>query len=300
MDIETRARAKINLHLEVLNRRPDGYHNIFSLMARVGLHDLLKLGCDLNRRSAGGLDLTLRTDGGDFARIIEETPLETNLIVRAIRAYCTRVGLSGAVHVAIEKNIPAGAGLGGGSSDAGAVLNALNERLGLLSREELMAMGSRLGADVPFCMTGGAAFCEGTGDKITRVDCRFRHHVLIAHNGTHVNTAEAYRSLNRTNYPQRSREELERTRREITSRCMTGDAGALSSVARNDFERPVFERHESLARVKLVLIEGGADLAAMTGSGSAVFGLFRDRTSMERTAASLSAQGVWSGQTEFM
>jgi 4-diphosphocytidyl-2-C-methyl-D-erythritol kinase len=300
LDIETRAHAKINLHLEVLNRRPDGYHNIFSLMARVGLHDLLKLGCDLNRRAERGLELFLRAEGGAFSHVIEETPLEKNLISLAIRAYCARSGLSGAVHIAIEKNIPAGAGLGGGSSDAAAVLNALNERYDLLSREDLIGIGRSLGADIPFCMTGDAAFCEGVGDRIKKVSCSFRHHVLIAYNGTHVATAGAYQTLNRTKETRKSREELGRMRSEIASICMNGDISALSTRTWNDFERPVFERHESLARIKTAMIEGGADHAAMTGSGSAVFGLFQNEEPMEYVRAALEIMGIWSCKTEFM
>ncbi len=161
-----RAHAKVNLHLEVLNRRDDGYHNIFSLMASVALHDLLKLEESSARELSGGIDIAVavKNNGGIHGSVIDSIPAHENLIARAATLYYERAGMNGKAVFSIEKNIPAGAGLGGGSSDAAAALKLLNGRLGKFRDDELAEMGSKIGADIPYCLHGGFAIGRGIGE----------------------------------------------------------------------------------------------------------------------------------------
>lgn len=300
MEIETRAHAKINLHLEVLNRRPDGYHNIFSLMTRVGLSDLLKLRCNLYWRSPVSLEVGLRVTGGSFARVIEKTPAGDNLITRAARIYCERAGLSGGIEVEIEKNIPAGAGLGGGSSDAAAVFTALNDLYRAFSTEELLGLGAGLGADIPFCMTGGAAFCEGIGERISPVKCNLGFAVVIGFDGTHVNTAAAYRGLGRTTESMRTPGYIERKRNELARLCRQDLEIDNFDLLQNDFEPLVVRDNPTIGELKSALLHGGAVHAAMTGSGSAVFGLFTSRERAAESADAVRSRGAWAHTCDFM
>ncbi len=281
----------------MLNKRQDGYHNILSVMAQLDLFDLLKLKHIRVSDRNGGLAVDIQADGGDFAGILGSVPVDENLIAKASRAYFNAIGKSGEVSFSIRKNIPAGAGLGGGSSDAAAALVMLNEHFEdafgeKLNRGDLARLGAGIGADVPFCLAGGMAICEGVGEIMEPVMNGLRHRALIAFGGVQVSTAQAYRSLGRGTENVYSPEELAR-RRELLRECLSrGDVVRLKALARNDFEIPVFAAHPGLPEIKQLMYGAGADFTIMTGSGSGMMGLFGDRGEERRAARALRAMGA--------
>lgn len=287
-----RAHAKVNLHLEVLNRRDDGYHAIFSLMASVALHDLLKLEECTVRELSGGIDIAVavKNSGGSHAGIIDAIPAHENLIARAATLYFERAVLNGTAIFSIEKNIPSGAGLGGGSSDAAAALKLVNGRLGKYRDDELAEIGSKIGADVPYCLHGGFAIGRGIGELIMPVPGKLPSWVVIVNDGIHVDTATAYRSLNRGADLDRGREaKMSKTIRQLTGALSSGSLDALKEAAVNDFEEPVFKQFPKIGRIKKELYGLGAGFAIMTGSGSSVIGLFREKETAEQ------AQSIMTG-----
>jgi 4-diphosphocytidyl-2-C-methyl-D-erythritol kinase len=281
---KTRAYAKVNLHLEVLGRRTDGYHDIFSLMASVELHDLLKLkSIDAHKSPNGNVRVTIRSAGGSQKDILKSIPDKENLITRAAAGYLESLGLVGEVAVSVKKNIPAGAGLGGGSSDAAAVLKLLNGRFAGYRTDQLAAMGSQIGADVPYCLQGGFAVCRGIGDIITPVPANFWYWVLIINDGVHINTGAAYQALGITGEVTPSREAETGARvRGMVKALATGSIASLREVARNDFEEPVFKQHHGIAVLKNRLYDLGAELSIMTGSGSSVIAVFAHKEKAEQ------------------
>jgi 4-diphosphocytidyl-2-C-methyl-D-erythritol kinase len=286
-----RAHAKVNLHLEVLNRRDDGYHNIFSLMASVALHDLLKLEDANLRDSEGVVDIAVavRNGGGKHGSVTDAIPAQENLIARAATLYLERARKNGTVAFSIEKNIPAGAGLGGGSSDAAAALNLLNGRERAFPENELAGIGAAIGADVPYCLKGGFALCRGIGEIVMPVPGPLKAWVVLVNDGIHVDTASAYRSLKReAGLEAGSEQAIAATIKRIVAALSRGAAAELRGLAVNDFEGPVFRQHPEIGRIRERLLELDADVAVMTGSGSSVIGLFSEKETAERARARLA------------
>jgi 4-diphosphocytidyl-2-C-methyl-D-erythritol kinase len=251
-----RALAKINLDLRVLGKRPDGYHELRTVFQTISLADTLEIAFLPAPKTAIELDDCLG--------------IPDNLVTRAARLAMDAMGATGRVEMRLEKRIPMGAGLGGGSSDAAAVLLALPALAGRsLSISELCELGQQLGSDVPFFLLGGAAVGIGRGTEIFPLpDGPARRGLLVAP-GIHVNTAQAYRDLS-----PRLTTELQQNKI-FSFLSHTWDLGAFEPAV-NDFEAVVFEQHGRLAGLKQRLSRAGASAALMTGSGSAVFGLFPD------------------------
>ena len=276
LGIETKAYAKVNLHLEVLNRRTDGYHNIFTLMASVGLFDLLKL-VDIEIHSVQKeISVDIIPSGGGFAGLMSDIPSEDNIIARAVKAYFRDIGGSGDVSIAIEKNIPAGAGLGGGSSDAAAVLRLLNACVKKMNDAELMRTASSVGADVPYCIRGGYAICEGIGDRIESIDGEIDCWVLIANNNIHVDTGKAYRALGRQLEYNHNLAEMARIKELMRRSLKAGELKQLLPHLRNDFEHVVFQEYPEIKMSRDLVAGFSPDAVFMTGSGSSVVGIFED------------------------
>ncbi|HSV97954.1 MAG TPA: 4-(cytidine 5'-diphospho)-2-C-methyl-D-erythritol kinase [Spirochaetota bacterium] len=269
--MESKAFAKINLHLEVLNKRQDGYHEILSLMAEIGVFDLLKLA---EIKPHGEIVIGITPAGGTFPGVIEGIPLEDNLIARATRAYCRAVKEAGVFEYTIEKNIPAGSGMGGGSADAAAALRLLNFHYKRLAQGELARLAGEIGADVPFCLAGGVALCRGIGERVEPIEGRPEWTVLVADMGIHVDTGAAYAMLGRGFKPVRSEEELIDRGERLRAAMRSGRLEELSGIVANDFEAVVFEKHPVLRQAKDRLVQCGSPCAFMTGSGSAIVGLF--------------------------
>jgi 4-diphosphocytidyl-2-C-methyl-D-erythritol kinase len=254
-----RPAAKINLTLHVGARQPDGYHDVRTLMQSVGLFDTLTIS---PRR--GPFALQSRTPG---------VPADqSNLVWRAAAALWRSAGREGAprdVHVRLEKGIPSAAGLGGGSADAAAALIGLNAAWDLRRpRKELMALAASLGADVPFFLQCGTALCVGRGDEVYPVDDAARMGVVAIKPSFGVSTADAYRWLDEdraVGLPPRG----DREPREIDIGWPTGPVALI-----NDLEAPVARRQPGITDMLDACIREGALAAAMSGSGSAVYGVF--------------------------
>lgn len=266
--------AKINLFLEVGDVRPDGYHDIDSVMHAITLCDLVTV-----RLTPGDGTITLQCN-------ISELPTDRgNIAYRAAEAYLTEAGISDYdVFVDIKKDIPLAAGLAGGSTDAAGVLKALQEMLGALSEEALYALGRRLGADVPFCLRSGCSRTEGIGEVLTPYPSLSRDTILvIAKKGEGVSTKEAYRQMDLP----RQRETSSAMLRALERR----DGGEIAALLYNGFESVILPLRPYAAHAKQVMIGEGAAGALMSGSGPSVFGIFYDWDDAERAFHRLQCEG---------
>jgi 4-diphosphocytidyl-2-C-methyl-D-erythritol kinase len=277
------APAKINLFLDVVRRREDGNHDLFSCMQTVGLCDTVA--ADLREGEGQTISLTC-TDAS--------LPCgEKNLAYRAARLFMEKAGPANAdLRLHIEKRIPVSAGLGGGSADAAATLRLLNRAYGMpLSDTELCALGTQLGADVPFCITGGTCRCAGIGDVLEPVGGRPDYTVLIAKKGESMSTKEAFGLLDErfgdfsAHVPQDPEAVYE------ALRC--GDVRRLASCVYNIFEEVVLPVRPHAGELKDVMLRCGALCAQMSGSGPSVFGIFRSDARAELCAAALRRQGIF-------
>jgi 4-diphosphocytidyl-2-C-methyl-D-erythritol kinase len=281
MALRVRAFAKINLTLRVLGTRADGYHELRTTFQSLALHDTLEFSRDVERFTIECTDPDVPTGA-------------TNLIWKAAALLARRLprhlqrphGGPPAVRVRLTKRTPAQAGLGGGSSDAAATLRALDHLFGLsLPQDELTATARTLGADVPFFLEGGTALGVERGDVLFPLADLPAAWVVVARPRFGVSTADAYRwwdEVNRSRSPRRS----------VARGARGGLRGLPSSELRNDLEPPVTARHPEIARFVRLLQQAGARYAAMSGSGSAVFGLFDEKRNAETAAANGIARGA--------
>jgi len=264
-----KALAKINLDLRVLAKRPDGFHELRTIFQTISLADSLDIAFTPARQTAIALDDALG--------------IPDNLVVRAARLAMEAMRTTGRVEMRLTKRIPMGAGLGGGSSDAAAVLLALPVLAGRrLEIAPLSRIAAELGSDVPFFLLGGTAVGIGRGTELFPLPDRPGAPGLLVAPGIHVNTAQAYRDLS-----PRLTSELQQNKI-VTFQAQTWGGRSVEDRAggsANDFESVVFEQHRSLALLKKRLQRAGARVAMMTGSGSAVFGLFGDRDGVSRALA---------------
>ncbi len=273
--VRLRAYAKINLALDVVGRRPDGYHEIRTVMQSISLADEVSVG-----RASEGFELLVdppRTEVG---------PREQNTAYLAWRLLCDRLGEELPVRVALRKNVPAGAGLGGGSADAAAVLRGLDGLFGLgLSVEEMCDVASGIGADVPFCVSGGTALGEGVGEILRPAPPPPDHRLLVVKPRRAADTGAVYRSYD-ANFTGGGA--ADRVLQALRSGDLAGLAGALG----NDLA-PVAKRMvPEVAELEGSLLEAGAMGASMTGSGTAVYGLFRDEDAVARARERVDAPFV--------
>ncbi len=278
--IKLNAPAKINLYLEVTSRRPDGYHNIDSVMQTVDLFDTLTF----TRRERDSRGIILECDD-------KRVPLdEKNLVYRAAKLFFEHMKANETdITVRLEKRIPMAAGLGGGSSDAATALLALNELYGTgLSVDELCDLGAHIGADVPFCVRQGIAVTRGIGEICSPCakmpDC----FIVIACAGEGVSTPWAYRRLD---------EIYDYDTREVSSDKLvdaldSGDVAAVASQMTNIFESVVLPEREVARLIRDTLSGAGALKAMMSGSGPSVLGVFADEKTALSAVAALEKQGV--------
>jgi len=249
--ITLKSPAKINLMLEILKRREDGYHEIRTLFQKISLHDTLHI--SLKR----GKGVCIRTDDPNLPTG------RKNLVFQAVRTMLEKSGYQGGVEVLIEKKIPIGAGLGGGSSNAAAALKALNELLNLnLCKKELMAAGAQIGADVPFFLFEGAAFGSGIGERLRKITLP-RFWYLLINPDFEVSTRWAYQNF-----------VLTKTKYHFNLHGLLKSSRGLSGLLYNDLEGAVSAKYQEIALMKEMLLSSGARGALMTGSGPTVFGLF--------------------------
>ena len=274
------ARAKINLALDVLGKREDGYHNVRMIMQSISLSDTL----DLEYSEEKGIHLTVSEAGkyGQHEERSEADPLsavpsdERNLVYRAAKLLMDEFHIDKGVSIHLTKAIPVAAGMAGGSSDAAAALNGLNRLFGLsLSTSELMERGVKIGADVPFCILGGTALAEGIGEKLTPLPLLPPCHILIGKPGISVSTREAYENLDLLSLSERP--DIDG----MIGAIRDGDVGMVSRKMMNVFEPGIEKRHPVIGTIRRLMEDCGAQKAMMSGSGPTVFGIFDDENTME-------------------
>ena len=245
--------AKVNLRLEILRRREDGYHELRTILQKISLQDTLHF--DLKKEK--GISIT--TDHPDLS------VGKSNLVYRAAQSILKRSDYKGGVRIEIEKKIPLGAGLGGGSSNAAATLKALNQMLRLkLPKKELMRIGLGIGADVPFFLVEGSAIASGIGERLKKIDLPDLWYVLIYPN-FEVSTRWAYQNF-----------VLTKRRFHFKFHKFPKTPEEISSLLGNDLEEPVSKEYPEIGVMKKMLYSAGALGALMTGSGPTVFGIFSD------------------------
>ncbi len=272
--LELEALAKINLSLEVLARRPDGYHEVRMLMAAVSLADSLTF------EEAADLSLECDREGLDCG--------ESNLVLRAARALHAALGRRPGARIRLRKRIPIGGGLAGGSADAAAALKGLNALWGGgLDAGRLEELGAALGSDIPFCLRGGWAIATGRGEALRGVEPRGPLHLVLANPGFEVSTAWVYGALS---IPAGRSGDRSAATYEALAR---GDAQALDLAAINDLEPVAMARHPEIAALKRSLMERGALVSRMSGSGPTVWGLFPLKETAAAAAAALRVAGIW-------
>ena len=266
------APAKINVGLHVLERRADGFHNLQTVMLRTGLCDILEL--TLQRGSSGELRFTQ-------TGIPLEEEAGTNLCVRAWEKIS---GLTSVppLHIHLHKQIPVGAGLGGGSSDATHTLLAINSMIDdPCSPAVLHSLAASIGSDCPFFPHEGARLAEGRGERLSPVSLELQGYWLaLFHPGIHIATAEAYRGI----IPQAERDHL--------PDLLGQPVEKWKHTVVNDFESSVFRRFPDLAEMKASIYSSGALYASLSGSGSAMYGIFRESTGF---AGELARRVLWKG-----
>jgi len=269
-EVRVPAFAKINLRLEILGKRSDGFHELRTIFQTVSLKDELRM--KSTRKSV----IELRVSGND---LLSNESIEKNLVYRAVDALRHELTILGGVLIELRKSIPAGGGLGGGSSDAAAALiGYLRLVKKQLPRERLFAIAATLGADVPFFLEGGRALGIGKGDEIYPLpDVPKRHVLIVSPKSIHVPTTDAYRWLNAS---------------QLTNSAANPKLYGFCALAwslqggplLNDFEEAVFQQHPRLAEIKRELLQNGASEALLAGSGSAVFAIFPSPAKARRAA----------------
>jgi 4-diphosphocytidyl-2-C-methyl-D-erythritol kinase len=270
--------AKINLHLQVLGKRPDGYHELRTIFQTISLCDTLEL--SLSRKPG----ITLAVSDSNLPSGPE------NLVYRAIEAIAREIGLQGGIHARLEKRIPVARGLGGGSSDAAAALIGILKLTGAkVPLKKLAEIAAGLGADVPFFLFGGRALAVNRGDEIYPLtDVARRLVVVVSPNDIGVSTKDAYQWLSAelTNRPEAPN---------IWGFCAL--CWSRPGKVSNDFDGPVFRRHPRLGEIRDGLLKRGAAEAALAGSGSAVFGIFRNPAQARRAAREFPEDSVFVVET---
>ncbi len=256
--MEICAYAKLNLTLDVLGRREDGYHDLRMVMQSVDLCDRLTV-------------LPAQSGEGRMSTTLSYLPSDgRNLAQQAARAFREQTGAELRVDIVIEKHIPVCAGMGGGSSDAAAVLLAMNELTGAgLSRRRLAEIGEAVGSDVPYCVLGGTMLAEGRGERLTPLPALPRCHMVVCKPAFSISTPQLFARVDAKKLP---------CRPDTGGLLAALDAGDLTEAARrlyNVFEDVLEPRqYAEICEIKTALIDSGALGASMTGTGPAVFGLF--------------------------
>ncbi len=264
--VTVEANAKINLTLDILGKRPDGFHEVAMVMQSIGLHDTL----------------TMEKTGGEIALSINVPWLkadEKNLAWRAAELVRQEYGLTGGVRIDLVKRIPIAAGLAGGSADAAAVLKGMNELYNLqMSEARLCELGAKLGSDIPFCLMGGTMLATGRGEVLTRLADMPETWVVLAKPRISVSTAWAYQ-----NYDEQGAEKHP-DNEAIKKAIARGNRKAVAGLLCNVLESVTIKKYDVIADYKQMMLDKGAMASMMSGSGPTVFGLARNREQAEAIA----------------
>ena len=274
MKLTKNAYAKINLYLDVLSKMENGYHNIDSVMQSVSLCDKITLDIE----NCDGIAIDISAEG---LKIPNDN---TNLIFKATERFISCANEEKGVKIEntrfsyfVEKNIPVGAGMAGGSSDCATALKMLNEAFSFPFEEsELLKIGAKIGADVSFCLTGGTAICQGIGDKITPLPPLRNVYLVSAIDNSSVSTPVAFKMLDdRYGVSPLPHGKFD----EFISAVLAGDIRKISDQLYNKFESVILEKNGNVEFIKNAMLENGALGTLMSGSGPSVFGIFDDEKS---------------------
>ncbi|MBN2223280.1 MAG: 4-(cytidine 5'-diphospho)-2-C-methyl-D-erythritol kinase [Deltaproteobacteria bacterium] len=264
--------AKVNYYLRVTGRRPDGYHDLVNVMCRVSLFDEISM-------TVGGAGIRVYADNPDVPSD------STNSVYRAVRLLLETAKSTVGVDIRIKKHIPVQSGLGGASSNAAAVMARLNELLGLgFTREELIGLGIRIGSDVPFFLFGSPAVATGKGEVLERVDGIADAWLVIVKPAGGISTREAYEKIDLL---------LTEEKKHIIIPKFIATFGDLVGSMLNDFEPVAEAMLGEITDIKIKLIKLGALKAMLSGSGSAVFGVFTNEVTARRAYEELTTHSVW-------
>lgn len=258
------APAKINLGLEVLYRRPDSYHEINTIFIRTCLQDELTFSLkeeNITIQMSPNLDLEQKN----------------NLIFKAAELLKQNFNIRKGVDILVNKKIPSGAGLGGGSSDAASTLLALNKLWEInCSENELSEIALQLGSDVPYFLKEGAAFAQGRGEKLEYFDYQLNCPILLVNPNIHIPTPWAFNELNRST----GKKQGTNFKSLLEKNIPFDDFG---QYFKNDFEEVVFKQYPEIERIKAIMLKNGATFASLSGSGSTIYGLYRDIETLENS-----------------
>lgn len=283
--IEARANGKINLYLDVLSDGTGGFHKIKSIMQSVSLCDRVLVSAVKDCAAQIELECSLPFVPTD----------ERNIAHIAAKLFLERLGTTAKVHIRLQKRIPVAGGMAGGSADGAAVLTALNRLYGNpFSVAELCEIGAKLGSDVPFCILGKTALCEGRGEILTPLENRAKLLLLIVPSSEGVSTPWAYGELDRMYGDFTEREEKDGARYDaLTKSLADGDVRGICDNMYNIFESAIIEQRPLAKRAKELLLENGAMGAMMSGSGPTVFGIFGDEGKRAAAAEELKNAGYY-------
>ena len=266
-----RALAKINLGLDVVGKRADGYHEVRMIMQTIQMYDVL----EIQKKDEPGISLTTN---------IPYVPTdERNLVYKAAKMLMDEFHVKEGLSMNLEKFIPVAAGMAGGSSDAAAAFVGVNRLFGLgLSENDLMKRAVKVGADVPYCVMRGTALAEGIGEKLTRLPRLPHCYVLVGKPGVNVSTKAAYESL-RLDDPAMVHPDINGMAQAIRQNDLEGVISRMG----NSFEPEIIRKYPVIQEIKDLMEDGGARKAMMSGSGPTVFGIFEEKEKMEQAAAAL-------------
>jgi 4-diphosphocytidyl-2-C-methyl-D-erythritol kinase len=269
--------AKINLALRVLGKRADGYHDLDTIFQTISLHDTIKI---------------TATDDSEIVLSCDDRRLaidEPNLVIRAAEGLRARFATKKGARIRLEKRIPVQAGLGGGSTDAAVTLLALAHLWKLTpTKPDLFAIGSRLGADVPFFLFGGTARGTRIGDNVVPLRDASEKFLLIVKPNANTRTSDAYKVLDERSLTTRNSKTI-LSSSQPTEHFVNGSFASLE----NDFEEVTFDLEPEIARAKAALMRAGAAAAALAGSGSAVFGIFDSEDAQRRAIQAIELETGW-------
>ncbi len=274
-EISVKALAKINLGLDVVRRREDGYHEVRMIMQTIHLFDRL----EIKKTSSGGITMTTN---------LSFLPTnENNLVYQAAKLLKDEFGIRDGIDIRLHKHIPVSAGMAGGSTDAAAVLYGMNRMFQLgLKRDELMRRGVKIGADVPYCIMRGTALAEGIGEKLTALPPMVKCPVLIAKPPISVSTKFVYEHLKldeTTVHP-----DIDRLVEDIRQKDLAKIAADMGNV----LETVTIPNYPVIAEIKEHMLRHGAVNAMMSGSGPTVFGLFEDMAQAREAYEAMQASGL--------
>lgn len=278
-----KAYAKINLYLDIASKREDGYHNILSVMQNITLCDTV----NISLNDSDKISLTCNVQG-------LERDSFNNFAYRAAEEFLKESGYSFGVNIDIQKNIPIAAGMAGGSSDAAAVLRGLNRIFeNHFDTKEICLIGKRIGADVPFCILGGAKTAKGIGDILEPSKGIFDCYIVVAcGRGDFISTPEAYEALDKK-FDNFEGYNSEKKFFKLLQGLETSKLELVKDNMYNVFESVIESKTQSVTALKKIMIANGADVAMMSGSGPAVFGIFRDVKKAQATVKEFEAENIF-------